>query len=154
MRIRKILPLVLLAVGTLFMLTSCDKLLDFIFASNTINVDAQVVTGVYPRWQNSSVSATLAGTGTSYSAGPTYASYPDSAGYAHYTFSFPKLSNDTYTLTLTLSYYGSTGVPAGLYAPNDYYTDGILTSVGTTVSVTMPYSSGNPSSVTVVGLFN
>ena len=38
MRIRKILPVLLLAVGSLFLLTSCDALLDAIFSNNTITV--------------------------------------------------------------------------------------------------------------------
>jgi len=153
MRIRKILPLVLLAVGTLFMLTSCDKLLDFIFASNTINVDTQVYAPNYPTWATSYVTATLNGaSGSSYSAGPTYASTLDGALYAHYTFSFPKLSNDTYTLTLV--YSGRRLLVAGPYYPGEYDIGGVVVSTGNSASFTMPYSSGNPSSVTVVGLYN
>ena len=36
MKIRKILPLVLLALASVFLLSSCDALLDAIFSNNTI----------------------------------------------------------------------------------------------------------------------
>ncbi len=38
MRTRKLVLLVLLAVGATFLLSSCDALLDAIYANNTINV--------------------------------------------------------------------------------------------------------------------
>ena len=38
MKMRKILPLVLLAVGSVFLLSSCDAMLDAIFSNNTVNV--------------------------------------------------------------------------------------------------------------------
>ena len=42
MKMRKLLPLVLLAVGALFLLSSCDAMLDAIFPSNQIYVDVEV----------------------------------------------------------------------------------------------------------------
>ena len=42
MKMRKILPLVILAVGALFLLSGCDQLLDAIFQNNQIYVDVRV----------------------------------------------------------------------------------------------------------------
>ncbi len=38
MRVKKLIPLILLAVGALFLLSSCDQILDALYANNTINV--------------------------------------------------------------------------------------------------------------------
>ncbi len=42
MRAKKLLPLILLAVGALFLLSSCDAILDAIYANNTLDVTVDV----------------------------------------------------------------------------------------------------------------
>jgi len=42
MRVKKLLPLILLAVGAVFLLSSCDAILDAIYANNTVNVTVDV----------------------------------------------------------------------------------------------------------------
>jgi hypothetical protein len=144
MRIRKILPLALLAVGMLFMLTSCDKLLDFIFSSNTINVNVQApISNYYTYAAGGTVTVYLYGNGTTYQAGPEACQYVDGYGYANYTFSFSKLPNDTYSITTVYSglHHTGTGSATFFYDPVNYYTNWI----------TMPYSGGgSPATANVV----
>jgi hypothetical protein len=112
MKIRKTLPLVLLAVATLFLLTSCDALLDAIYPapSNTLNVYAEVWKtggGVHPDWTVSSTTIYLYnGGGTLVSQQTVTVNWYDS-NYAYFYASFPKLANGTYTLTA--SYAGGIG---------------------------------------------
>ena len=42
MRVKKLIPLILLAVGALFLLSSCDQILDALYANNTITVTTTV----------------------------------------------------------------------------------------------------------------
>jgi hypothetical protein len=95
-KMRKILPLVLLVIASVFMLSSCDALLDAIFANNTINVQVSAYIPYYaffPAYD----------TVTVYITGPTNvtvnASYTGNDGYYMYWYvSVPKLSNGTYNV--------------------------------------------------------
>ena len=95
-KMRKILPLVLLAIAAMFMLSSCDAMLDAIFANNTINVQVSArITqyGFFPSYD----------TVTVYITGPTNvtvnASYTGNDGYYMYWYvSVPKLNNGTYNV--------------------------------------------------------
>lgn len=152
MRIRKILPLALLAIGTTFALTSCDKLLDAIFPTNTIYVTVQAPIVKYTGYQvGGAVTVILTSYGgTTYQAGPAPYSYPDIYGNANYTFSFAKLPNDTYTLqAYYLGYYyngvatvyGYGPTQTAFYDPLNTYTN----------AITMPYShGGSPNSASIV----
>jgi hypothetical protein len=107
MKIRKILPLLLLAIGSVFMLSSCDAMLDAIFSNNTIGVEVAVSVGTYryyPGFDQVSVSV----------VGPTLASANASyigndGSYMYWTVTLPKLSNGTYTVTIGYYsfYYGA-----------------------------------------------
>ncbi len=46
MKMRKILPLVILAVGALVLLSGCDAMLDAIFPTAQITVDAAVTAAI------------------------------------------------------------------------------------------------------------
>jgi hypothetical protein len=153
MRIRKILPLALLAVGMLFMLTSCDKLLDFIFSSNTINVTVEAYAPKYYYGTQGTITLTLYdSSGNPTVAGPVASSNND--GYwVFYNFSFPKLANGTYQMTASYSGYlnGSYLITPGGPWFNNYFFD---PSGNYTYQVTLPYSatgvSPNNISVTLV----
>jgi hypothetical protein len=102
-KMRKILPLALLAVASVFMLSSCDALLDAIFANDTINVQVAVpwtTYGYYPAYDSVTVNI----------IGPTNvtvtASYTGVNGNNMYWYvSVPKLTNGNYTVNATLNIY-------------------------------------------------
>lgn len=48
MKMRKILPIVVLAVGALFLLSGCDAMLDAIFSNSQITVDVKIYYADYP----------------------------------------------------------------------------------------------------------
>lgn len=137
MRIRKILPLALLAIGSLFMLTSCDRLLDFIFSSNTINVNVQAYDLKYVGYvTGGTITVVVTGSsGTTYQAGPSTYEYLDAYYNANYNFSFGRLPNDTYTI---YTYY--TGAIFGGGATSTYYFYDPLLLLST--AITLPYSGG------------
>jgi hypothetical protein len=144
MRIRKILPLALLAVAMLFMLTSCDKLLDWIFPSNTINVTVQAFAPRYFTYPASVVTVTINGPGGVLQSSEV-STYLDGAGFVDYTFSFPRLVNGTYSVSA--SYSGSISAvltPGGPYSSSFFFDP----SNAYTNAVTLPYSyGGSPTSV-------
>jgi hypothetical protein len=90
-KMRKILPLVLLAIASVFMLSSCDALLDGIFSNNTINVYANAI-GYFPY---GAVYITVSGP-ANVSTWAAYQGYD--SGRTYWAYSFPKLSNGTYTV--------------------------------------------------------
>ena len=101
MKMRKILPLVILAVGALFLLSGCDALLDAIFAKNQISVDVQVSNAYYNDWYYGAGSVTLnfydlsTGSTTTVVSGRTGYDYTSS----HFVFTFTKLEADTFAIT-------------------------------------------------------
>jgi hypothetical protein len=144
MKTRKILPLVLLAVGSLFLLSSCDAMLDAIFQNNQVTVDVAVsYARAYNDWfygTNSQVSCTI----FDGSGNPTTStgSWTSLDGFAvHYNFTFTKLKNDTYSFAAL--YRGYTFGPAGndgnLY--DGTYGSTTFIPLLTSPFLTMPYKN-------------
>jgi hypothetical protein len=113
MKIRRILPVVILAVGSLFLLSGCDALLDAIFQNNQILVDVRIYGGRFPLdWSEAynyglnSGLVTLYLTDTNTGVTTTTSGYWSSADiyYVHYAFNFTGLKNDVYEIT---AYYTS-----------------------------------------------
>lgn len=99
MKIKKLLPLVLLAVGALFLLSSCDALLDAIYPNNNLTVNVAVVQSTHTDWALSGSYIYVlvydsAGNAATLSSG--ISSYDLANAYG--SVSFPKLKNDTYTI--------------------------------------------------------
>ncbi len=61
MKIKKLLPLVLLAVAAVLMLSSCDAMLDAIFPTNQIIVDVAVDALTHTDYASSPVTVVLSG---------------------------------------------------------------------------------------------
>jgi hypothetical protein len=105
MRTRKLVLLVLLAVGATFLLSSCDAILDAIYANNTINVTAYVLTSHSGSSSYySSVTVSLSGaSGATVSAGFSGTlAYSGPYTYAvYYLPAIKKLPNGTYSMTST-----------------------------------------------------
>jgi hypothetical protein len=144
MKMRKILPLVILAVGSVVLLSGCDMLLNAIFQNNQIFVDVRVSSFNYGAdWTESYNFGVNSGRVTVYvvansgSGSVTQASsYWTSADtlYVHYGFNFTGLKNDTYQVyAVYTSYYSGGGGPstAQYVAPND--------STGGSANVTITY---------------
>jgi hypothetical protein len=132
MKNRKILPLLLLAFGSVFLLSSCDALLDAIFSNNNINVyiSSYIPThGFYPRYDTMTV----------YVSGPHYtvtsANYNGDDGlYMYWSISVPKLSDGTYNVDV--SYSHPYGINTGTF-------------LAATAVVTFPMTSGSRHDVDV-----
>jgi hypothetical protein len=104
MRVKKLLPLILLTVGALFLLSSCDAILNALYANNTINVTLTVSTGdvgvFSPKsYVNVVISGATGGTQTSYYSYTSVYNYYD-------TLSFSRLPNGNYTVTAYYFGYG------------------------------------------------
>ena len=144
MRVKKLLPLILLAVGALFLLSSCDAILDALYANNTINVAVTVYNSVHsPGYASpySSVSVTLGG-----ASGGTQSAYLDTyvpGSYGLYVLPpFKKLPNGSYTITTTY-YDGSLAMgwqTVSFYDPGNNYT----------TSLSLPYGGSTTANVNVV----
>ena len=132
MTVKKLLPLILMAVGAVFLLSSCDAILDALYANNTITVsNTYVPTAYYGSTNpNSYVSISLGGaTGGSQNAGYTGTAI---SGLAYYNgVSFNKLPNGNYTVTA--SFYG--------YYLGQYFQYGPVT-----FSLSLPYNGSNVAS--------
>jgi hypothetical protein len=108
MRVKKLLPLILLAVGALFLLSSCDAILDALYANNTINV-TPTVSNAYPgavspkSYVNVIISGATGGTQTA------YYSYTSSSVNYYDTLSFSKLPNGNYTIAAYYFEYAGGG---------------------------------------------
>jgi hypothetical protein len=154
MKMRKILPIVILAVGSLFLLSGCDALLDAIFAKNQMTIDVRVsippyplVSAYYYDWLYGVGTVTLSvhdltsGSVTVVTSGRT--GYDSSS--SHFYFPFTKLANDTFmiTATYTSGYYGSPAPTSVFFDPSGY---------GMT-SITLPYSNGGDSTGHSVNLY-
>jgi hypothetical protein len=110
MKMRKLLLLVFLAVGVLFLLSGCDAMLDAIFPSNQIYVDVQVSAAhYYNDWFGTYYHGSYPGTvtlqlfdvnnGSTTIATGSWTSVDYNC--IHFPFVFTKLKNDTYQLTAT-----------------------------------------------------
>ena len=122
MRAKKILPFVLLAFGALFLLSSCDAILDALYANNTINVTAYVSVATHPGATSpySTVTVALGGASGGTASAGWSGSY-NSNGYAiYYLPSMPKLPNGNYTITSTFynGYLESTIATSTFYDQN------------------------------------
>lgn len=132
MRVKNVLPLILLAVGALFLLSSCDQILDAIYANNTINVTVNV-SSLDTGYANTSsyIQVVLSGaTGATATAGANTI-YPGS--YSVFSLPFNRLPNGDYTITAY--YYG--------YHASTYYQYGPQS-----LSLSMPYNGSTTASVT------
>ena len=102
MKIRKTLPLVLLAVAALFLLTSCDAMLDAIFPvpTNTLTVWVPISQTIHPYWHSTDVTVYLYNGANSLVAQQTvgYDSGTTAFPKAWYVATFSKLANGTYSL--------------------------------------------------------
>jgi hypothetical protein len=107
MKIRKILPLVLLALIALFSLSSCDWLLDTIFqGNNTFNVYVSIAKGTHTDWATTgSVTVYLYDYGNNLVATmtqPTDAGIVD-ATYAYFYVSFTAVPKGAYYIAASYS---------------------------------------------------
>jgi hypothetical protein len=135
MRLKKLLPLILLAVGTLFLLSSCDAILNALYANNTI-IPTVAVSIAHIDFSIASVQVNLGGASGGVSS--AYFSGTTSGGYAYYYCpSLTRLPNGTYTITT--SYYGTS---------HTYLTNSFQDPSGATVtSITMPYDGSTSANV-------
>jgi len=113
MKIKKLLPLVLIAVAAVLMLSSCDALLDAIFPTNQIFVDVAVDATSHSDYDSSSVTVVLSGP-SSGSDTAYWDGYFDSYGYAHYYVNLTGLKDGTYEIDV---FYNPTFGPAGGAGP-------------------------------------
>ena len=156
MKMRKLLPLAILAVGALFLLSSCDAMLDAIFQKDNIDVDVAVQgvpTNVYWDWyynMNPQVTCYLSdGNGSPISTASAGWSYWDGT-YLHFTMTFKNLKDNTYTFsTVYTGYYGLTrqvSWPAAIWDGN--YGTGVGGWVPVSSSPRLPMPFGNASDST------
>src|SRR5208337_1378585 len=108
MKMRKLLLLVFLAVGVLFLLSGCDAMLDAIFPSNQIYVDVEVSAADFPLdWAGTYYHGYYPGSVTLYLYDVNANSTTVATGawtsvdynYIHFPFVFTRLKNDVYQLT-------------------------------------------------------
>jgi len=153
MKMRKLLPLVLVAVGALFLLSGCDAMLDAIFPSNQIYVDVEVSKADFPvDWGAVYHLGASPGTVTLQlldvnSAGVTTATETWTnvdLSYIHFPFVFTKLKDDTFQLiaTYTSLFYGQHSISV-FYDPS-----GIPLT-----SISMPYHNSGDATGHSVNLY-
>ena len=154
MKTRKILPLVLLAVGALFLLSGCDAILNAIFPDNQIFVDVRIRAVDYPvDWSHTFYSGAYPGTvtltltdvntGSVTIANGSWTSVDTS--FIHFPFTFTKLKSDTFNLTAvyTSTYEGGPYVVSTFYDPSGNYLSAIA----------MPYTNSGDSTGHSVNLY-
>jgi hypothetical protein len=131
MKTRKLLPLILLAVGALFLLSSCDAMLDAIFQNDVINLDVWVygpshadftVGGSFENLQVMDSTFTVITNASQY-----YSSYDGT--YIHYYFTVNKLKDGTYYLTTSYTgqITGNHGSSSNVYDGNGNFVGGSIT---------------------------
>jgi hypothetical protein len=147
MRVKKLLPLILLAIGALFLLSSCDAILDALYANNTITVTAYVIT-THPGATSyySSVTVNLSGaSGATVSAGYSGSIYHDTVNgfnYAIYYFSpIKRLPNGNYNMTS--SYYD--GVTTSIFSTTYFYDQ----NENPYTSISMPFNGSSTADFSV-----
>lgn len=155
MKMRKILPLIILAVGSFFLLSGCDAMLDAIFATNQITVDVAVTIPPYPSvaryyydWAYGVGAVTL--TFTDINTGAVTVVTSGRTGYdavsSHFVFPFTKLKGDIYTIAAV---YSSVYYPPYTYGTSTFY-DPSGVPLG---SISMPYTNSGDSTGHSVHLF-
>jgi len=128
MKIRKILPLLLIVIASVFLLSSCQAILDAIFSNNTISVY------VSENWNNSGyTSSDYVALSIPEASVSTTVPYTGSNGtYTYWSLSVPKLSDGNYTVTVNYYHWnGGTFVSLPPVSPDPQL-------------VTFPQSSGSP----------
>ena len=145
MKIKKLLPLVLLAVTAVLMLSSCDAMLDAIFPSNQISVDVMVSKNTngafYNDWlhgYDSTVTLTLYDATTNVSSTQVGSWTDIDSVYVHYVFTFLKLKDHVYSLT---ALYSSATAGPPPFGPVNVFYDGNYQLF----AVQMPYRTGGDS---------
>ena len=126
MKIRKILPLILLAIASVVLLSSCDALLEAIFATNTIKVYVYAYIPTYGYYPGTDY-VTVAVSGTASASGTAYSDGYDGL-YMYWSLSIPKLPDGTYSVSVI--YHHHQGINQ-----NDWLL---------TYPTSFPVSSGNP----------
>ena len=143
MKIRRIILLVLLAAGSVFLLSSCDAMLDAIFSNNTITVDVSALIPTYcavigPNTYYLSLGTdivTVSATGAKdFTATATYTG--NDYNYMYWSVDVPQLSDGTYLVTATYHHpYGR-----GASAPFDYtWTQSVSLPSGSSHSVNLSF---------------
>jgi hypothetical protein len=145
MKIKKLLPLVLLAVTAILMLSSCDAMLDAIFPSDQISVDVMVYKNYSPAfhidWQTgdaSTVALTLTDVTTGVSSTLSAGWSDIDSNYVHYVFTFLRLKDHVYSLSAL--YYSVDAGPTPFLQTQ--FWDGSTISM---YAVQMPYRNGHDS---------
>ena len=134
MKIRKLIPLAILAVVAVVALSSCDAMLDAIFSKNQITVDVQVATSSYPvnydyyNGYGAYVTATITDSSGKTASQNTYYYSSANSSTIDYNFTFPNLSDGTYTISSTYYSY---------YNGGTYYSASTSTSVAGSQKVTV-----------------
>lgn len=101
MKTRKILPLVILALASVFLLSSCDALLDAIFANDTLTV--YVKTAWVYGYSTADFVTVQSNTGPS-AFGPTAVPFQQFDGYySYWQVTIPGLSDGTYQIQVHYS---------------------------------------------------
>lgn len=146
MKMRKLLPVLVLIVGAALALTSCDAMLDALFPQNQIYVDVQVDMIAHPDWHLRQVTLGLYKDLSLESEATGYYSSADYAQYiAHYYFTFNNLADADYSVLAAIDGVSPADNNFWIFDPRD----------GSTVitSVTLPYINPNDStghSVTLI----
>jgi hypothetical protein len=101
MKMRKLLPLVLLAVGALFMLSGCDAMLDAIFQNDVINLDVWALGSTHADFAYAGATQNLVVMDSSFTivANITQSFSSFDGSYVHYYFTVNKLKDGTYYMT-------------------------------------------------------
>ncbi len=155
MKPRRLLPLIYVAAGALFLLSGCDAMLDAIFPSNQITVDVAVSrTSYYNDWYAAFVYGSYPGSVTLYmydNGNPTAVTATWSsadANYVHYTFTFIKLKDHAFSFeAFYVSGHGSVpGYTGRFYDPSGYYFD-------FPIAITMPFHNSHDSTGHLVDLY-
>lgn len=127
----------LLAAGMLFLLAGCGQLMNLIYPSNVINVDARVLASSHPDWAAAGSTVTVVLTSDSgqvFSQSAGASSFDGS--YAHFQLTIPKLPNQKYTLVTSYNSASSGRTFYASPAPDDFFD-----STGTELNlIQMPYT--------------
>jgi hypothetical protein len=132
MKMRRILPLVILAVTAFFVLSGCDAMLDAIFQNNQISMDVRLPVSpnhIGDYWYNQTYVTIYEG-GSQVQQGNTTSGYYDGT-YAHYYFTFSKLKNSS-TYQIYAQFVGTIG------ANNNYFYYDPNTGVPTNAYLSLP----------------
>jgi hypothetical protein len=149
MKMRKLLPVLIIAVGSVFLLSGCDAILDAIFQTDVINVDVWVQGTSHADFANGGSTENLmlmdSSLNTLQNVTQSYSSYDGT--FAHYYFSFSKLKDGLYYLTTSYTgqIIGFRGPSSNIYDNNGTFVGGSVTlpdktlgdSTGHTVNIRM-----------------